>query len=75
MHHPMRRLREWVRLVTEDGFAASILAVVTVAAVIAFGFGATEELVGVVIVAAIWQAAGLAIARLHMLMRNMDLER
>ena len=41
LHHPTSRLREWGRLVAEDGFAVSILAIVAVAAVIALGFGAT----------------------------------
>lgn len=33
------------RLITDDGFALSVLAVVAAAAVLAFGFGATPEIV------------------------------
>jgi hypothetical protein len=38
------------RLISDDGFALSILAVVGVAAILAFGFGATPEIVAPVLI-------------------------
>ena len=56
-HNGVAFLEDLIRLVTDDGFAFAILAVVVIAAVLAFGFGATPGIVasvlGVGIVAAI----------------------
>jgi hypothetical protein len=38
-------LQDLHRLISDDGFALSMLAVVGVAAILAFGFGATPEIV------------------------------
>jgi hypothetical protein len=38
------------RLISDDGFALSILAVVGVAAILAFGFGASPEIVAPVLI-------------------------
>jgi hypothetical protein len=45
MHNAAAFLQDVRRLVTDDGFAVSMLAVVGVATVLAFGFGATPDIV------------------------------
>jgi hypothetical protein len=45
MHNSVALLQDLYRLLTDDGFVLSILAVVGVAAILAFGFGATPEIV------------------------------
>ena len=45
MHHRVLFLRYLHGLRSDDGFALSILAVVTVAAILAFAFDATSEIV------------------------------
>jgi hypothetical protein len=46
MNDPNKQLRELRRLFGDDGFAISILSVVAVICFLAFGLGATYELVG-----------------------------
>lgn len=41
-----RQLREWLKLIAGDSFAASILAAVGVICFLAFGLGAAYDLVG-----------------------------
>ncbi|WP_298272611.1 hypothetical protein [uncultured Bradyrhizobium sp.] len=41
-----RQLREWLKLIADDGFAASILAAVAAVCFLAFGLGAAYDLVG-----------------------------
>jgi hypothetical protein len=45
MHNGGAFLQDLHRLMTDDGLALSMLAVVGVAAVLAFGFGATPEII------------------------------
>jgi hypothetical protein len=49
-------LQDVRRLFTDDGFALSMLAVVGVAAVLAFGFGATPDIVAPLLVLGIMTA-------------------
>jgi hypothetical protein len=44
-HNGVAFLEDLLRLFADDGFALSILAVVGVAAILAFGFGATPDIV------------------------------
>ena len=48
-HNGVAFLEDLIRLVTDDGFAFAILAVVVIAAVVAFGFGATPDIVASVL--------------------------
>jgi len=41
-----RQLREWLKLIAGDGFAASILAAVAAVCFLAFGLGVAYDLVG-----------------------------
>ncbi len=58
-----RLWREWLRLITDDGFTASIFAVVVVVCFLAFGLGAAYELVGGLLILGLVTA--LVEARLH----------
>jgi hypothetical protein len=49
-HNGVAFLEDLIGLVTDDGFAFTIFAVVVVAAVLAFGFGATPDIVASVLV-------------------------
>jgi hypothetical protein len=49
-------LQDLQRLMTDEGFALSVLAVVGVAVVLAFGFGATPDIVGPVLVLGVMTA-------------------
>lgn len=49
-HNGVAFLEDLIRLVTDDGFAFAILAVVVIAAVLAFGFDATPDVVASVLV-------------------------
>lgn len=52
-----KQLREWLGLISGDGFAASILAAVAVVCFLAFGLGATYDLVGVLLILGLVTAA------------------
>jgi len=56
MHDGAAFLQDLQRLMTDEGFALSILAVVGVAAVLAFGFGATPDIVAPVLVVGVMTA-------------------
>jgi hypothetical protein len=56
MHNAAAFLQDVRRLVTDDGFALSMLAVVGVATVLAFGFGATPDIVAPLLVLGIMTA-------------------
>jgi hypothetical protein len=49
MHNGVAFLQDLHRLMTDDGFALSMLAVVGVATILAFGFGATPEIIAPVL--------------------------
>jgi hypothetical protein len=49
-------LQDLQRLMTDEGFALSVLAVVGVAVILAFGFGATPDIVGPVLVLGVMTA-------------------
>jgi hypothetical protein len=63
MDTPSRQRPEWLRLITDDGFTVSILAVVVVVSFLAFGLGAAYELVGGVLILGFMTA--VIEARLH----------
>ena len=50
MHHGVAFLKDLRRVVADEGFVVAIFAVVAAATVLAFGFGATSELVTSVLV-------------------------
>jgi hypothetical protein len=56
MHNAAAFLQDVRRLVTDDGFALSLLAVVGVATVLAFGFGATPDIVAPLLILGIMTA-------------------
>ncbi len=63
MQTPAKQLREWLQLVTDDGFAMAILAAVAVICFLAFGLGAGYELVGGLLILGLLTA--VLEARLH----------
>jgi hypothetical protein len=63
MHNGVAFLQDLQRLILDEGFALSIMAVVGVATILAFGFGATPEIVGPVLVLGVMTA--LAERKLH----------
>ena len=56
MHNAAAFLQDVRRLFTDDGFALSMLAVVGIATVLAFGFGATPDIVGPLLILGIMTA-------------------
>jgi hypothetical protein len=56
MHSGVAFLQDLHRLMTDDGFALSMLAVVGVATVLAFGFGATPDIVAPVLILGVMTA-------------------
>jgi hypothetical protein len=56
MYNAAAFLQDVRRLLTDDGFALSMLAVVGVATVLAFGFGATPDIVAPLLVLGIMSA-------------------
>jgi hypothetical protein len=56
MHNGAAFLQDLHRLMTDDGFALSMLAVVGVATVLAFGFGATPDIVAPVLILGVMTA-------------------
>jgi hypothetical protein len=63
MDNPYSQLRELLRLFGDDGFAISILSVVAVICFLAFGLGATYELVGGLLILGLITA--IVEARMH----------
>jgi hypothetical protein len=63
MQNAAASLRELHRLVTDDGFALSMLAVVGFVTILAFGFGATPEVAAPLLILGI--ATALAERKLH----------
>jgi hypothetical protein len=63
MQNAAASLRELHRLVTDEGFALSMLAVVGFVTILAFGFGATPEVVAPLLILGI--ATALAERKLH----------
>jgi hypothetical protein len=56
MHNGAAFLQDLHRLMTDDGFGLSMLAVVGVATVLAFGFGATPDIVAPVLILGVMTA-------------------
>lgn len=52
-----KQIREWLRLITDDSFAPSILAAVAAVCFLAFGLGATYDLVGGLLILGLVTAA------------------
>jgi hypothetical protein len=50
MHNAAAFLQNLHRLVTDDGFALSVLAVVGSVTILAFGFGATPDIVALLLI-------------------------
>jgi hypothetical protein len=63
MYTPSRQWPEWLRLIADDGFTVSILAVVVVVCLFAFGFGAAYELIAALLILGVVTA--VVEARLH----------
>ena len=63
MTTPAKQLRHWFRLLADDGLTISILAAVVATSVLAFGLGATYELVGALLIFGLITA--VVEARLH----------
>jgi hypothetical protein len=55
-HNGVEFLEDLIRLVSDDGFAFAIFAVVFAAAVLAFGFGAAPDIVASVLVLGVMAA-------------------
>jgi hypothetical protein len=56
MHKGLTFLQDLHRLLTDDGFAFSILAVVGVATILAFGFGAMPDIVAPLLILGVMTA-------------------
>ncbi len=56
MHNGVALLQDLHRLVTDEGFTLSILVVVGVAAILAFGFDATQDIVAPLLILGVMTA-------------------